>query len=682
MAAQQRQQHNFQPGQIRTTVGQMVVTQRPPATRPMVLHGNQVRAASPVVSAARPPQASTISQSGRNVVINQPGARPGAPGSQITVPLTTLQGLQPGQGISTGQPGHLLVKTENGQYQILKVGSSATGPGAPPTAQQAAMRPGQPVSTALRGATPAPAPQPRQVVPSMPTRPVVQSSATPTRPSTVVSSAAAPMPQAASPGGVSTAGMGQQMAPDTAKLKCKNFLATLLRLARDQPPQTAKNVRNLIQGLIDGNVEPESFTLRLQKELNSSPQPCLVPFLKKSLPFLQQSLRNREMTIEGVRPPPMSQPTSSMGGPTIPQHIVRPRAAATQNLVQRPNQQAVPQVRAMGPQGMVRPNLRQPSPMPGMMADLQRLQMQQQNRMPTMPGLSTARPVGLPTTPTRNPAMPSMSSFQSPVPGPSPSGAMRSEKKSSTFSTAGDEDINDVAAMGGVNLHEESQRMQGSTDLIGTQIRSCKDETFLQTGLLNKRIAKICRDRGLEEPSSEVIALVSHATQDRLKTLLEKLSIIAEHRMDIIKLEGDNYEVTQDVKGQIKFLSDLDKLEKRRHEEAERDLLIRAAKTRTKPGDDPEKEKLKARAKELQRLEEEQMRQEKANNTALLAIGGPKKKLRLDESGMAAFAGGKNPSAALTRPKTKRVHQRDLMFLMEQEKSLKRSTTLWKAYVS
>ena len=44
----------------------------------------------------------------------------------------------------------------------------------------------------------------------------------------------------------------------------------------------------------------------MQKELNSSPQPCLVPFLKKSLPFLQSSLASGELTIEGVRAPPVS----------------------------------------------------------------------------------------------------------------------------------------------------------------------------------------------------------------------------------------------------------------------------------------------------------------------------------------------------------------------------------------
>lgn len=32
--------------------------------------------------------------------------------------------------------------------------------------------------------------------------------------------------------------------------KCKNFLSTLIKLAANQPDQTVKNVRALIQGLI------------------------------------------------------------------------------------------------------------------------------------------------------------------------------------------------------------------------------------------------------------------------------------------------------------------------------------------------------------------------------------------------------------------------------------------------
>ena len=42
---------------------------------------------------------------------------------------------------------------------------------------------------------------------------------------------------------------------------------------------------------------------------------------------------------------------------------------------------------------------------------------------------------------------------------------------------------------------------------------------------------------GLEEPPLEVAAMISHATEERLKTLLEKLSVIAEHRLDVIKVK-------------------------------------------------------------------------------------------------------------------------------------------------
>lgn len=54
------------------------------------------------------------------------------------------------------------------------------------------------------------------------------------------------------------------------------------------------------------------------------------------------------------------------------------------------------------------------------------------------------------------------------------------------------------------------------------------------------------------------------------------------------------YEVTKDVRGQIKFLEELDKAEQKRHEEQEREMLMRAAKSRSKI-EDPEQAKLKAK---------------------------------------------------------------------------------------
>lgn len=122
---------------------------------------------------------------------------------------------------------------------------------------------------------------------------------------------------------------------------------------------------------------------------------------------------------------------------------------------------------------------------------------------------------------------------------------------------SGDDDINDVAAMGGVNLAEESQRILGSTEFVGTQIRSIKDELFLHTIPLRDKVRQIgmfffevfflclifglvfsVTSHGLEEPSAEVLSMISHACQERLKSLLEKLACIAEHRIDVIKVSG------------------------------------------------------------------------------------------------------------------------------------------------
>jgi hypothetical protein len=73
-------------------------------------------------------------------------------------------------------------------------------------------------------------------------------------------------------------------------------------------------------------VQPEQFTTRLQKELNSSAPSYLVHVLKKSLPYLQHSLATGELTIEGVRAPSLSQvgklpPPSATGPSPAPVHV-------------------------------------------------------------------------------------------------------------------------------------------------------------------------------------------------------------------------------------------------------------------------------------------------------------------------------------------------------------------------
>uniref|UniRef100_A0A8D0A414 Si:dkey-219c3.2 n=1 Tax=Sander lucioperca TaxID=283035 RepID=A0A8D0A414_SANLU len=359
--------------------------------------------------------------------------------------------------------------------------------------------------------------------------------------------------------------------------KCKNFLATLIKLAshNSPSPDTSKNVKALVQDLLDAKIEPEEFTTRLQAELKSSPQPYLIPFLKAV---------NR-----GVQPV--------------------------------------------------------------------------QTRSPVVFS-QTLRPQGEPET------------FSLTGLSPVPSVLLRD-----------DDDINDVASMAGVNLNEENARILAtSSELVGTKIRSCKDEAFLPPGLLHRRIMDTAKKLGVSEVPLDVVNLVSHATQSRLRALLEKVSAVAQHRSDAGKDE-EHHEPSSDVRSQLRFFEQLERMEKQRKDEQEREILLKAAKSRARQ-EDPEQARLKQKAKEMQQQELAQIRQRDANLTALAAIG-PRKKRKMGSPGGGAVAGS-SPSTDQTaasasssrqqlRQRITRVNLRDFIFCLEQERCTARSLTLYKA---
>uniref|UniRef100_A0A146M1C1 Transcription initiation factor TFIID subunit 4 n=1 Tax=Lygus hesperus TaxID=30085 RepID=A0A146M1C1_LYGHE len=645
-----------------------------PLSNVQILNVNALRAGTPLQGAkGMPPRAVMINTQ------QMVGGRPVAPG-QIT--LQTLQGLAP------GAQGHLLLKTENGQYQLLRVGP----PAAPGTSQQATpvSIAGNNVSTfrvqTIQNASNAGTAVQTQV-------PALAAQGSSTAPTTIVT---------------------QRGAVDQTKEKCRKFLANLLELSSREPKAVERSVRTLIQELVDTKVEPEQFCDRLEKLLNASPQPCLIGFLKKSLPLLRQSMVNNELVIDGIKPPPASvvfssapvaattqtpqvvaapavvrppiqmqttpqmrvvTPTAVRAGQQIQQRIMTPirvAAASTQVATVGVNKSTVAAIRTQGTPTIVRPTQIVRTPTGGTIA--------------LRPGQTLAktqfstRPVLAATTQFNQPVKSSVFVTKPPL----AASTIKDSREKKTFSSSsagyiGDDDINDVAAMGGVNLAEESQRILGSTEFVGTQIRSCKDDIFLHSGPLMNKIAHIAHKHGLDEPSSDIATLISHATQERLKDLVEKLAVIAEHRMDFNKADP-RYEVTQDVRAQLKCLEEVDKAERKRHEEQERELLLRAAKSRTKP-EDPEQAKLKAKAKEMQRAEMEELRQREANLTALLAIG-PRKKPKMDESvGSPSAAGTSTSTPPMTlRPRVKRVCMRDLLTMMEQEKETCRSLLLYKSY--
>ncbi|XP_030897528.1 transcription initiation factor TFIID subunit 4B [Leptonychotes weddellii] len=209
-------------------------------------------------------------------------------------------------------------------------------------------------------------------------------------------------------------------------------------------------------------------------------------------------------------------------------------------------------------------------------------------------------------------------------------------KENGTTSFRDEDDINDVTSMAGVNLSEENACILATnSELVGTLVQSCKDEPFLFIGALQKRILDIGKKHDITELNSDAVNLISHATQERLRGLLEKLTTIAQHRMTTYKA-SENYILSSDTRSQLKFLEKLDQLEKQRKDLEEREMLLRVAKSRSNK-EDPEQLRLKQKAKELQQLELAQIQHRDANLTALAAIG-PRKKRPL-ESGSGSEMG-------------------------------------------
>ncbi|KAF1386273.1 hypothetical protein PFLUV_G00092810 [Perca fluviatilis] len=223
--------------------------------------------------------------------------------------------------------------------------------------------------------------------------------------------------------------------------------------------------------------------------------------------------------------------------------------------------------------------------------------------------------------------------------------------------------------MAGVNLNEENARILAtSSELVGTKILrqalpapGCCTLPILDTGLL-------CL------PVSEVL------TSILLPILVPGF------------LDEEHHEPSSDVRSQLRFFEQLERMEKQRKDDQEREILLKAAKSRARQ-EDPEQARLKQKAKEMQQQELAQIRQRDANLTALAAIG-PRKKRKMGSPGGAAsgteVASGSaagSPAAAASasssrqqlRQRITRVNLRDFIFCLEQERCTARSLTLYKA---
>lgn len=480
------------------------------------------------------------------------------------------------------------------------------------------------------------------------------------------------------------------MSPEDALAKGKSFMLRLLTNLQ------SNKIQNLIQTLIDGGTTPAQFATELQTELNSpKPQAQLVPFLELLLPILRQSMMSGQTVLPGIRPPGqqiiVKQETGSPS-PLLPTASISPMdnsqmqstsSGTPSSSLSSSNSWAATTTTVVKKKKILPPGQKTPYAIKKEAREARKREREaSQQQQQSISGLQSNTPVldKLDGAPTNKDIAAGETIKATPKPEKKRQEKQKKQLESLSSALRDDDDVNDVAAMGGVNLAEESQKIMASgAELVGTQIRSCKDEPFLDINVLTARISKITLKYDFPEPSPEVVTLISHATQERLKTMVERLGILAEHRSDNLKF-NPKYEMSADIKGQVKFLAELDRIERRRNEEQEREQMLKIAKSRSKV-EDPEQQKLRQKAKDMQRAEQEEVRQREANETALLAIG-PRKKLKSSQTisegsfSQSSFGSIGEPKQSLEMfrndnqiKRIRRVNMRDLQTLLELDRT-------------
>ncbi|XP_017578064.1 transcription initiation factor TFIID subunit 4 [Pygocentrus nattereri] len=702
------------------------------------------------VSVAQPIRGPVMQSGSRTPVPAAVGANPGgirAIAPQVLAPrVPQPQQSQPSVHNIQLPPGMVLVRSESGQLlmihqqtlaqmQAQSQGAMATRPttptSTPPVHITSVQAPGTSLitrqvapTTIIKQASPVPAPV--QPTTALQRPPLLQNNI-------MLGGTTAPPVGTPPPGQVGVAPtqrvttVGPTPAPATTETlenvkKCKNFLSTLIKLASSgkQSSETAANVKELVKNLLEGKLEAEDFTSRLYKELNSSPQPYLVPFLKRSLPALRQMTPDSVAFIQQSQLQQPSAPTSStaltaavLGGsstvrptslPTTPSAAIAKTSStasitsATTPTTTSPHQPVI----SLSQNAPSKPNLivQPPQQQLGTLVRGPQVNLAQTPMVTLRPGQAR---VLSPQTVVKTQTLPSGSMVKTAVsvgnkllsvsgPQSLPSAVQKTKlKDAGSGSFRDDDDINDVASMAGVNLSEESDRILATnSELVGVVTRSCKDEPFLYTGSLQRRILEIGKKYGITEVGSDVISIVSHAAQQRLQNLLEKVTQVAQQK-NVPYKEDERHEQISDVRAQLKFFDQLDQMEKQKKEEQEREILMKAAKSRSRQ-EDPEQLRLKQKAKEMQQQELAQMRQRDANLTALAAIG-PRKKRKMDTSAggsgpegvssvsAGSVAAGSGGSRQFPRQRITRVNLRDLLFCLENERETSHSHLLYKAFL-
>lgn len=450
-----------------------------------------------------------------------------------------------------------------------------------------------------------------------------------------------------------------QTAEDKNVQKCVRFLKTLISLSNNEDPDMpdkAARVKTLIQNVIYNDQTAEEFTRDLQQVLRSQAQPHLLPFLQNTLPALRNAVRNGSASVEGVSPPPgyvfnngripSQHPMTPQ--PPPPQQLQQPQHAmipppGSQQIInrlnnggdmggmrnpmisqQRPLSQQGPL--SQGPQGQIpiqrtmsgqqQPPMNQMNPPP---------QMQHQMAPPQPPQQSQSQPISqMPPPPNiqqQNPQITAQLSSQMAPPPPQPMEV-------------------DQPPPSSAEPPRTRQYPEGSL----------KSSILKPDEVLNRITKRMMSSCSVEE---EALVAISDAVESHLRELITMMAGVAEHRVESMRVPN-HYEVLDDVKRQIRFLEDVDRLEEEQRESREKESLIRMSKNKNSGKDTIEK------AKEMQRADAEAKRNRDANAAAIAALSSNRTVKNKWESGGA--------TNAAPRPRTVRVTTRDLHLIVNQDR--------------
>ncbi|PAA80897.1 hypothetical protein BOX15_Mlig031439g1 [Macrostomum lignano] len=437
--------------------------------------------------------------------------------------------------------------------------------------------------------------------------------------------------------------------------KCSNFLSVLQRLSRENSEDNTRpqRVTQLIRDVVEERLPVPDFVNQLKEALGSSTNSDqLLGFLNLHLPNYRRAYRQGLIRLDS----PMPQQQQSQ--------------QQQQQLMRMP---APTVVRAA-----MQPMMQHSRPMASTV----------------LVAASTAAP--LPSTAT---AVSSATSSAVPVMHAATSSAIQQKQ-----SVPSDDNLADTKSFVGANIKNENEASFTAIAVSSASVtavssssapaaaaatavtpataagaaRQCPDQGVLfGSGSLQRRLINLVRSDGLLEVSDSAVAFLSAAVERRLTDILEQAAAAAEHRSEPLAAACPYLARTDDAARRLKFLAGLDAQEKQRKDEEERERLLRAAKSRAKM-DDPEQQKLKQKARELQEAEYEQDKQDKANETAALAIFGSSRKRPFfgagpgggggsGGGGSSGGIGGGLGSLGSKRPKHTRVGMRDLLMALQSD---------------